>query len=491
MATSDKSNVKLRSEQVGVLEQADLDTNFQEVRNVITDASNNESAFDDHLNKTNPHDQYAADTGADLIGTASTRSVQGEFDYQQSETNKRLLREELIKKATLDLNFAQNRYEVYTNPVDGMTQKPLKNIVSYTRSGEAFVRTPINGLARVGVDNQRLIGNREGILSELTATNLFLQSQSFDSSPWGTLTAFINPDVEVAPDGTSTADKFGGSVGSTNMRLRQTISSLSVGTYTYSIFVKAGEYDNLRVGRLNTNIGIFTHTFDLTAETAAGGAKIEKWGNGWYRCYGQVEVLTAGDSGIQFTAQESATGDGTSGIFIWGAQFEAGSVPTTYIESLTSAGVRGVERIGVYDLDNWFNPDSFTIYGELTVEEDGAGGRFLSVGGGGSGNRITIRTGAPGIYAGGGVNQSFTGLPALSAGQTIRLAYAYNGTTLTFAVDGEIIDILTVSSKITGINNFRINESQTGSIYARGIFPRALSIPYSLSSTELQALTSF
>lgn len=39
MATSDKGNVKLRSEQVGVLEQVDLDNNFQELRNVIDDAT--------------------------------------------------------------------------------------------------------------------------------------------------------------------------------------------------------------------------------------------------------------------------------------------------------------------------------------------------------------------------------------------------------------------------------------------------------------------
>ena len=74
--------------------------------------------------------------------------------------------------------------------------------------------------------------------------------------------------------------------------------------------------------------------FDLIDGTVVRGiGSIISVGNGWYRCViefssiGSVQVFSANnnDSGISIY-----TGDGTSGIYIWGAQLEVGSSASAY-----------------------------------------------------------------------------------------------------------------------------------------------------------------
>ena len=187
------------------------------------------------------------------------------------------------------------------------------------------LETAAAGVARF--DHNPTTGESLGLLVEEQRTNLLTYSEDFADAAWTKTRSSITSNTIVAPDGTLTGDKLVEDTTASNTHLTaQNITTSETGSYTYSVFAKAGERTQMIVARSTTNITIFSHTFDLSAGTASGGGVITAVGNGWYRCAGTVTVESTGSTGVQFRLSDGSsstyTGDGYSGIFIWGAQLE-------------------------------------------------------------------------------------------------------------------------------------------------------------------------
>jgi hypothetical protein len=196
-----------------------------------------------------------------------------------------------------------------------------------------------------------------------TGQNLLVQSQSLTSFGWAAATALtINTTATTAPNGTTTGNSLTPTVANSFHRVSQSSAIVSGITYTLSFFGKANGYKYLA---LNCNSAFNAQSiFDVDAgtvfSTTSGTASVASVGNGWYRC---VITGTATSSttatlffGVANTSGVDASyaGDGTSGIFGWGAQLELGSTANTYIPTTTTAvygtptlSFSGVSSIGL------------------------------------------------------------------------------------------------------------------------------------------------
>ena len=211
------------------------------------------------------------------------------------------------------------------------TATPFNNLITFSRGSNATVVGP-NGLI------------------QWAPNNLLTFSEQSNISPWGPFNATSSPNVATAPDGSFTADKFieSATAGATQGRYQDT--AFPLGTYTISVYAKASERDYVQIsshsGPPGTNYAWakFNLTTGLLVDSGVAGTatlvatSITAVSNGWYRVslsaanvLGNIQISVATASSTTTTYGYSFyAGNGTSGIFIWGAQLELGSAATTY-----------------------------------------------------------------------------------------------------------------------------------------------------------------
>ena len=222
-------------------------------------------------------------------------------------------------------------------------------VTSYTPSTQVLVcnMTSIGGtgtfdLWRVSYrgprfDHDPLTLACKGLLIEEARTNLYQQSEVFNDSFWTKTRSSISSNATTAPDGTLTADKLVEDTTASNTHITQSTVTPPATAHTLSVFAKKGErtWIVLRLGGTNT-------FFNLDDGTIAAGSvnspTITNFGNGWYRCAVTSSFGTQGQFWLATNSTTTSyTGDGTSGLFIWGAQLEAGAFPTSYIPTAATA----------------------------------------------------------------------------------------------------------------------------------------------------------
>jgi len=165
--------------------------------------------------------------------------------------------------------------------------------------------------------------------------NLVTKSEQFDDAVWTKpLTAVCSVNITTAPDGTVTAEKLCPTAVSGVHYASRNSLSIGTGIAVLSVYAKAAEYTRIAL-RESTTTGAWS-VFDVSGGTVLGsgdGASsiaITSVGNGWYRCTITVSAAVAGiavhvvsPSWVSGSpAGHAYTGNGTDGIYVWGAQLE-------------------------------------------------------------------------------------------------------------------------------------------------------------------------
>lgn len=344
------------------------------------------------------------------------------------------------------------------------------------------------------------------LLLEPQRTNVVTQSEYYDTGN-GYFNSFALHDIVTnttatkSPTGDYSASKI---IPDTSNSSNHNIygSNVTSGTkYAVSIFAKAAEYNYLLIRGLGLG-GSGGARFNISTGVVEGvagydSATIEDYGNGWYRC---IAVGTAtSTTGAYYHASPTAAftsfqGNNSDGIYIYGAQIEAGSYATSYIPTYGSSVSRVAEaslKTGVADL---INDGDGTLYMEVTptnFEGDQRFGISDNIGA----NRIVLRLYNPSnlqlscvINSSVEVSISNSGY---SSGNTYKIAGAWKNNDAVIYINGVQVATdtncnITPSNPLTRISF----DNGVGTAKWENPVSQTLYFPTRLSNEELAALTT-
>ena len=194
--------------------------------------------------------------------------------------------------------------------------------------------------------------NQSGLVA-YAPSNLLTYSEQFNNAAWSQagIDAFGSGSVAnatTAPDGTLTADFLRPGTASSAQRTSQTTTVLTGFSYTQSYYVKSGGYSKIAIRESSATgyyVSFDVSTNSILASSSATGT-ITNVGNGWFRCTAYITAASTSWASSLYVLPASYTtgdpaiawsGDGVSGVYVWGAQLEQGSNATTYTPTTTAA----------------------------------------------------------------------------------------------------------------------------------------------------------
>ncbi|HNQ92240.1 MAG TPA: hypothetical protein PKI93_04840 [Alphaproteobacteria bacterium] len=189
----------------------------------------------------------------------------------------------------------------------------------------------------------------KGILIEEQRTNLLAYSEQFDNASWVKSNSTIVANATTAPDGTMTADKLVENTNNSTHYMWIAPTMTSGVAYTFSVFLKKAERD-IAIIDSDTDgtpgwvyVDLSNGTFGAQSGTLLSKSIIAV-GSDWYKVSISYTADRVAMQPCVFLANNipsySYIGDGTSGIYVWGAQLEQGAFPTSYIPTTNAAVAR-------------------------------------------------------------------------------------------------------------------------------------------------------
>lgn len=396
----------------------------------------------------------------------------------------------------------------------GAQLEQRSTVTAYTPTTTAPITNYIPSLQTAAANGARfdhdpITGESKGLLIEEQRTNLVTYSEQFNDVTWIKTNATVTANAVVAPDGTLTGDKLVEDTTASNTHVINTsFSATSGSTYTTSIFVKAGERTECSLQLASafataTSIRVnLTNGSVINTSGSPVAAGVTPVGNGWYRIYvAQTANATTTALVLVYASNGGTTvytGNGYSGIYIWGAQLEAGAFPTSYIPTVASQVTRSADSASMTgtNFSSWYRADEGTLYANVQRQYAVPANTYpsnFSISDGGFTNFIFnayVTTNVGGFsVAANSVSQTDL-FPTATSALSRKMVGAYKTNDFAACLDGG-----TVSTDASGIipvvNTAYIGANQNGAGgFLNGTIKRIAYYPKRLSNTELQGLTS-
>jgi hypothetical protein len=258
-------------------------------------------------------------------------------------------------------------------------------------------------------------GTCPSLLVEPQRTNILPYSSSFDNAAWtkGGVTVVANNTT--SPSGIQDADKIVSVNGQTSCYVYQLLSTAN-GNQTLSIYAKPNGCNWIELVIVDAVVSrVWINILTGTVGTTTGAilnATTEDAGNGWYRITATVNntilavnsfiVLADGDN------IDSFTGNGTSGVYFWGAQLELGSYPTSYIPTTSASVTRNADVVSKTGISSLIGQTEGTLFLDVdfnNIDQTAGVDTLMTLNDGTTANEISILLDTPS-----GANKTLLGL---------------------------------------------------------------------------------
>jgi len=303
-------------------------------------------------------------------------------------------------------------------------------------------------------------GNCLGLLVEEARTNKVTYSEDFTHSSWLKQEVTVAPAPVVAPDGTMTATHV----------------------------VKTGSNAHL----VATNIGSTADRSSIWARTVSGTGTMYLGGTDastlvtvteeWQKLDAQAvnpHMYAANLRGIATLTE----------VYVWGAQLETGSFPTSYIPTSGSTVTRAADVASLAVSEFGYNQDQFSVVVESDFFGTDSAISTLCYIGESNDDRVLL------YYNSQDVNYQVKSAGSsqaqrVVAGYVSKSAYRYKLNDMVLAGDGNISTTDTAANLLGGTqNNIYIGGYFNGSATLNGHIKSIKYYPVGLSNAQLQALT--
>jgi len=346
------------------------------------------------------------------------------------------------------------------------------------------------GIPRIDFTN-----NTDGhLLLEPESTNLITYSEDFEQ--W---TEEANIDVTnnsiTSPDGTQNAAKLQltGSSSETDGKISFAVSP-SATTHTFSVFAKKGSHNYIYIWMNISGADNITRWVNLDdGSVSQSDVTTTSSGNDWWKIQFTFDATNLTGVRLEVADYGVSTGTGGDNIYVWGAQLEALSYPTSYIPTNGSTVTRDAETCTGAGEAADFNSEEGVLYAEIAALANDGNWREISLNDGSTNNAVEIRYKSTDdqfqfvVRDGGTVVVSPT-RPLTNPLEFIKVAFSYKTDDFKMYINGADVATDTDGTMPSGLNNLSFDWGGTNPFYGKCKAIRVYK--EALSDTDLQNLTS-
>ena len=328
------------------------------------------------------------------------------------------------------------------------------------------------------------------LLLEPQRTNAITYSEDFSNILYAKTNASITSGF-LSPEGTNNATKlttsanngqliFSSGGGNTNTKVVSVFAKANTSTSKFKIIE---QYYSGQQTLFDLNLGVVE--FNNSA-----GSKIENFGNGWFRCT-HIQSYTSGQTNSTFAFRTPTA----ESLFLYGAQLEQGSYPTSYIPTYGTSQTRSNDSCAATSVSDLIGQTQGTLFAQVGDFPEEYNGRIFAISDGTADTYITIiKNGSNKNFAvyvdNGGVAQvSYTGSGTLANNSKIAIGYANNDYAI--YVNGTQVHTDT-SASVPACDEVYIGQRENGSVtfIAGGSLKQNILFKTRLTNAELAALTT-